>query len=169
MSTITHSHLSAKVVWDSSPKKASREISSDHFIDDASWSSSSLKKVRVEHGTNIRKVLPKIKTFAALRPIAEQAEIHLSLWRGRHIVVNGYKGSLHLGALTTCFYNILNRHSTFDYKEDQHKKAIQQRINLIYKKSNEKLEKSHFLKQLMINLSEEFYSLTSFLKNIYTG
>lgn len=103
---------------------------------------------------DIKQVLPTIQTFADLRPIVENADAHLSFWGSRYVTIRGFEGYLLLDDLPEHIFVLLHQHPIMlSLEEHNHGRVIQDRINVIYKRSDELVDQSNFLTWMMVAIS----------------
>ena len=111
---------------------------------------------------NINDVLPIIRSFAALRPIAEKAEAKLSFWGYRDVEVSKsdgslFEGSLSLNALPALFIQMAEQSSNFNEQDGRVGKCIEKHINRIYKKSDALISERNYFTQFLA-YARDFFS-----------
>lgn len=118
---------------------------------------------------DINRVLPTIQTFSDLRPITEQADVHLSFWGSRYLTVNGYEGSLPIDSLVEHLYKMLRQRPNFDDTENRHGIVIENRIDHFYEKSDDLVNHSNCFTMLIVRISDFVSSIyTTLFKGQYT-
>lgn len=111
---------------------------------------------------DIKTVLPTIQTFASLRPIVEQADVHLSFFGSRYVTVRGYEGYLTLDAIPKRVFEMLRQQPNIDEQENSHGRALEDRMTRIYERSDELVAQSNCFTWLMVtasDLTNEIYHL----------
>lgn len=134
MSVLTTSGKAATIDW--SGFKPSVNNNTGQFIGSIKPHADNLTKPVT---MDIKQVLPTIETFADLRPIVENADVHLSFWGSRYVTVRGFEGYLLLDDLPEHIFLMLHRRPNSRTEEMNHGVAIQDKINILYDKSDEQV------------------------------
>jgi hypothetical protein len=112
---------------------------------------------------NIKKTVSEIQSFSGLLPIAERAEVKLSLWGSRHVCVAGYEGTLHIDALASRVMRLL-RQVNYEFNETERGpgKRLAARIDQLHAESDRQVMGANLFTQGLVTLRKTITCIFDF-------